>query len=163
MNLLFGLIFQGVGKKDSADNNNIQAQFGAVVLTMLNVMFGTAQPAIFGIPAERPVFVREYSTDHYSVIAYFLSRLTVEAIITLLQVFVQSILVWNLMQFQAPFFKYTFALYVLGMASTAVAVFLGCSVTNTKSAQELLPLVFVPQMLFAGFFIPLSNLPIWLR
>ena len=161
--MLFGLIFQNVGKSDSSDFNNAQGHFGAIVLTMINAMFGTAQPAIFAIPAERPVFVREYSTDHYSVLSYFLARLTIEATITLIQTFVQSILVWNLMQFQASFFRYTFALYAVAMASTAVAVLLGCSVTDVKSSQEFSTLVFVPQILFSGFFIPLEKLPSWLR
>jgi hypothetical protein len=51
-------------------------------------MFGTAQPALLGFPAERPVFLREYSTNHYSVVSYFASRLTMEALITALQILV---------------------------------------------------------------------------
>ena len=50
-------------------------------------MVGTAQPALLAFPAERPVFVREYSTNHYSVVSYFLSRFIIEAIVTALQVF----------------------------------------------------------------------------
>ena len=50
-------------------------------------MFGTALPALLAIPDERPVFLREYSTNHYSVISYFAARFFVEAIITFLQVF----------------------------------------------------------------------------
>ena len=49
-------------------------------------MFGTAQPALLSFPAERPVFLREYSTNHYSVVSYFFSRLTMEALLTALQV-----------------------------------------------------------------------------
>lgn len=54
-------------------------------------------------------------------------------------------------------------IYVLAMAATAVAVLLGCSVTDPKIGQEFLPVLFVPQLLFAGFFVPTDFIPIWLR
>lgn len=49
------------------------------------------------------------------------------------------------------------------MASTALAVTLGCAVEDPKLAQELLPLLFIPQMLFAGFFVAPDLIPSWLR
>lgn len=49
-------------------------------------MFGTAMPTLLAFPEERPVFVREYSTNHYRVLAYFMSRLVSEALITFLQI-----------------------------------------------------------------------------
>ena len=58
-------------------------------------MFGTAQPSLLAFPDERPVFLREYSTNHYSVTSYFISRLTMEAFITAVQVgFIVSALVF---------------------------------------------------------------------
>jgi ABC-2 type transporter len=49
------------------------------------------------------------------------------------------------------------------MASTALAVLLGSTVEDPKLAQEMVPLLFVPQMLFAGFFVTPSLIPAWLR
>lgn len=53
--------------------------------------------------------------------------------------------------------------YALAMASTALAVMLGCSVEDPKLGQEMLPILFVPQMLFAGFFVTPDLIPVWLR
>lgn len=55
------------------------------------------------------------------------------------------------------------SIYGLAMASTALAVLLGCSVEDPKLAQEMLPILFVPQMLFAGFFVRPELIPTWLR
>jgi ABC-2 type transporter. len=55
-------------------------------MILMLVMFGTAQPSLLAFPEERPVFLREYSTDHYVVGAYFVSRLVLEAVITFVQV-----------------------------------------------------------------------------
>jgi hypothetical protein len=106
-------------------------------------MFGTAQPALMAFPDERPVFLREYSTNHYSVFSYFVSRLTMEVVLTALQVLVSCILNYFMIGFKAGFAIYYAAVYCLAMASTALAVLLGCAVEDPKLAQELLPLLFV--------------------
>lgn len=54
-------------------------------------------------------------------------------------------------------------MYALAMSSTALAVFLGCSVEDPKLGQEMLPILFVPQMLFSGFFVVPELIPVWLR
>ena len=132
-------------------------------MVLLMSMFGTAQPALLAFPEERPVFLREYSTNHYSVGAYFASRFTIEATITALQVFVQLILSYFLIGLQASFATMFITTYVLAMASTAMAVMLGCAVEDPKLGQEMLPILFVPQMLFAGFFVIPELIPVWLR
>jgi ABC-type multidrug transport system permease subunit len=130
--------------------------------TML-AMFGTAQPALYAFPQERPVFLREYSTNHYSVISYFLSRLTMEAFITALQILVLVVITHPMIGFRSDFVMLYLNMYVLAMASTAMAVFLGCFVEDPKVGQEMLPLLFVPQMLFSGFFVVPALIPAWLR
>jgi hypothetical protein len=132
-------------------------------MVLLMSMFGTAQPALLAFPEERPVFLREYSTNHYSVISYFLARLTMESFITGLQVLVQVTLTYNLISFQSGFGIFFLNVYVLAMSSTAMAVMLGCAVEDPKLGQEMLPLLFVPQMLFAGFFVAPELIPVWLR
>lgn len=132
-------------------------------MLLISSMFGTAQPALMAIPEERPLFLREYSTDHYSIFGYFLSKLTVEAAVTLLQVFVGNMISFYLIGIEIHFLHFLIILYALAMAASAAAVFLGCLVESPRVALELLPLVFVPQMLFAGFFVALELVPVWLR
>jgi len=163
LNLLFGLIFQDVGRTSNDVMINVQSHFGTVVMVLISAMFGAAQPALLAIPEERPLFLREYSTDHYSISGYFLSRLTVEALVTLLQSLVGNVICFFLIGLQSNFFYFTLISYSLSMASTAVAVLLGCLVSTPALAMELLPLLFVPQMLFAGFFVAVQLLPVWLR
>jgi ABC-type multidrug transport system permease subunit len=73
------------------------------------------------------------------------------------------LLSFYLIEFQADFWLFYVAVYSLAMASTALAVLLGCSVEDPKMAQEMLPILFVPQMLFAGFFVAPGLIPIYLR
>ena len=66
LNVLFGIIFFDVGRTSNEYYVNSQSHFGALIMVQLSAMFGTAQPALFAIPEERPIFLREYSTSHYS-------------------------------------------------------------------------------------------------
>ena len=88
LGVLIGVIFLDVGVSDNTVRTNVQSRFGAVIICMMMGMFGTAQDALLGFPAERPVFLREYSTNHYSVFSYVLSKMCMEAIV----VFAQNIL-----------------------------------------------------------------------
>uniref|UniRef100_A0A7S2LEQ2 ABC transporter domain-containing protein n=1 Tax=Leptocylindrus danicus TaxID=163516 RepID=A0A7S2LEQ2_9STRA len=163
LNILYGLIFQGIGSKSTADSIAINSRFGALIMSILSVMFGTAQPALIALPSERPVFLREYYTNHYSVYTYFVSRFAVEAAITFAQVMVQAVLTYFLMELTMKFYTLVLILYAIAMASTAVAILMGAFVEDVAVAQELMPLLFVPQMLFAGFFIATDLLPDYIR
>jgi ABC-type multidrug transport system ATPase subunit len=163
LGILIGVIFLGVGATDPSLPTNVNSRFGGLVICLMMGMFGTAQDALLGFPTERPVFLREYSTNHYSVVSYFMSRLTMEAVVTLAQIFVLTITTYFMIDFQLDYLNFFFITYALSMASTAMAVLLGCSVEDPKLASEMLPLLFVPQMLFAGFFVATDLIPSWLR
>jgi ABC-type transport system involved in multi-copper enzyme maturation permease subunit len=132
-------------------------------MVVLMAMFGTAQPALLAFPEERPVFLREYSTNHYSVLSYFLARLTMEASLTAVQILLLCVIDYFLISFTAGFGIFYITVYALAMSSTALAVLLGCAIEDPKLGQEMLPILFVPQMLFAGFFVVPELIPVWLR
>jgi ABC-type multidrug transport system permease subunit len=152
-----------VAKQPLEVPSNLSSSFGALILVLMMAMFGTAQQALLAFPQERPVFLREYSTNHYSVISYFLNRLTVEAVVTALQAFVLVLITFWLIGFQSGFGMFFLNTYFLAMASTALSVALGCAIEDPKLGQEMLPILFVPQLLFAGFFVAPDLIPSWLR
>ena len=54
--------------------------------------------------------------------------------------------------------------YALAMTSTAYANILGAAAgANKKLATQCLPIVFLPQLLFAGFFVTPTLIPSWIR
>jgi hypothetical protein len=69
-------------------------------MSLFMSLMGSALPTLLVFPQERPVFLREYSTDHYSVLAYFVSRFAVEAFITAVQCFLTAILTYYLIGFE---------------------------------------------------------------
>jgi ABC-type multidrug transport system ATPase subunit len=163
LNLLFGLIFLNAGSKDDSNNNDFSGHFGAITMVTIASMFGSAQPVMLAFPFERPLFMREYSTGTYGSVAYFLSKAFLELPLTFIQTVIQYLLVYYMCGLQGSFIYEVLAAFGLGVASCSVAVMLGCSLNDVRDVTEMAPLLFVPQMLFAGFFIRTSKIPIFLR
>lgn len=163
LSILIGLIFFDVGSTDPSVVSNVSSRFGALVIIMLISMFGTSQDALAAFPSERPLFLREYSTNHYSVFSYFMSRFSMEAVITLIHMLCLTVPAYFMIDFQVNFLEFYFIIYTLAMASTAMAVMLGSAIDDPKVATELLPLLLTPQLLFAGFFVATELIPSWLR
>ena len=53
-------------------------------------------------------------------------------------------------------------LWILMLAAVSVSNVLGAIVPDAKVAIEMAPVVFVPQILFLGFFVNISQIPVWL-
>jgi hypothetical protein len=129
---------------------NAQSTFGALVMALMANVFSTAIPSLTAFPEERPVFLREFSTDHYSVASYFASRLTIELVVNATQVTVSTMLTYFMCGFGLDYWVLWTAVYLLACASSALGVMVGSATENAATAIELLPAVFMPQILFSG-------------
>jgi len=163
LNLLFGLIFLNAGKGNNGNSEDINAHFGALMMVMIFCMFGAAQPVALAFPQERPMFLREFTSNTYNAPAYFLSKLMIEAPLSFLQTLVSFILVYFMIGLKGNFIFIVLSAWGLSMCSCSVSVMLGCTVPDVKQIMELAPLLYVPQLLFAGFFIRTSLIPVFLR
>ncbi|KAL3821921.1 hypothetical protein ACHAXA_008961 [Cyclostephanos tholiformis] len=161
--LLYGCIFLSVGRSDYEYYPEVMASFGAQSNILIGTMFGVAQSSLMEFPKDRPVFLREYSTDHYSVLPYFLSKFSLECITALIQVLSQMVASFFLMGFKANFFKFLFMNFLLAIASSSIGLFIGSCIEDPSVAAELMPALLVPQFLFSGVFIQVNLIPEFLR
>jgi len=162
LNLFFAFIFFQVGDT-SQDNYDSQSHFGAIAQVAISGMFGAAQPLLLRFPLDRGIFLREYSTCTYGAVAYSLSKSMVE----LPQSLLNSIITWGschiIMGLHGNFVDYVLIFWVTGMAAASVALLVGSIAANAEVANQAAPAIFVPQLLFAGFFIKIDNVPVFLR
>ena len=98
-----------------------------------------------------------------STLAYLLSKLIVEVPLTIAQMLVQWLFIVFMMDLQGNYFQLVAAAFGLAMTSNSLAMILGAGLSDVKDVTELSSLLFVPQILFAGFFIRLNQIPIFLR
>lgn len=161
--ILEGVIFLNVGRSSTKYPENVQSQFGAAVIVLLGSMVASAQYSLLTFPQERPVFLREYSTDHYSVASYFLSRFTLEISLSTIEILIQVIIPYYMIGFQTGLGNFYGATLAMAQASNALALVMGAAMEKPNAVQEMLPILFVPQILFAGVFVSPNLIPSWLR
>merc|ERR1712224_331103 len=111
----------------------------------------------------RPIFLREYAANMYGTIPYFLAKTFVEIPVAFLTSLETWLISYWVMGFSGNFFGLVVVSWALTLTASSTALFISCSVANAQTAQELAPLIFVPQILFTGIFIPIGLVPTWLR
>jgi len=162
LNGVFACLFEGVGKT-GRDDYNIQGHFGAVTQVFIGGMFGSAQPLLLRFPTDRGIFLREYATSTYGAAPYFLSKTCVE----LPQAFLNSVLVmiayYWITGLSGSWIIHVGTFWMSGVAAGSTALLVGCLASNAEVAQQSAPGIFVLQLLFAGVFLPVTQIPSALR
>ena len=111
---------------------------------------------LLGFPLQRPVFIREYATGTYSSIPYFVSKLATELPTMLVSATMIYLATYWTIGFQGNFFYLVLSTTMLGMVAASYALCIGSAAKNVNVAVQLTPLLFVPQLLFAGLFIAIK-------
>ncbi len=162
LNLFFAGIFHDVGNTDAPDYN-VNSHFGGLTQIAIGGMFSAAQPLLLRFPLDRGIFLREYATSSYGTIPYFLSKTCVELPQSFLQAVIVYLVTYFIMGMQGPFLIYVLVYWVSGIAASSTALLVGSTAANPEVAQQLSPAIFVPQLLFAGFFVRTEQIPVYLR
>jgi hypothetical protein len=96
------------------------------------------------------------------VMSYFISWLCVESFLTLIQSLIMVFFI--LVSFRGSFLIYYVVTFATAMSATAMAILLGVlSGGNARIAQQLLPVIFIPRLLFSGYFVSSDLVPKLLR
>lgn len=157
MGLLVGIIFKGAGRGD-----DVMTHFGVLNMLATNAMFSSLVD-VTKFPDERSVFLREYASDVYGVLPYFLSKTAIEIPIVYLSSWLLVGIAYPLCQLRANIHTLVLACWVLALESSSLGLIIGCLASNTQTAIALIPFVFVPHILFAGFYIKMEQIPSYMR
>lgn len=162
LNALFACIFFEAGRWDTP-GYTLQTHFGAVTQIAIGGLFATAQPVLLKFPLEAALFRREHEAGAYSGLAYFCAKTAVELPKNLLTATLAWAFTYWTVGLEGPFLLYVLCLWLLGVAASSTSLLVSCVSPNPEVAIQAGPIVFVPQLLFSGFFIRISQVPHWLR
>ncbi|KAF4659897.1 hypothetical protein FOZ61_004419 [Perkinsus olseni] len=168
LNLLFGCVFFDAGSSQSeeywlANLGEFIPYYGGMVTVCIFAMMGSAQATILRFPEQRGIFLREYASNTYSTIPYMISKMMAEFPLSFVDSVVQIIITYYMMNFQGNIFYWFLTSWVLNISSVSLAQLVGAAVNSGAQAIQMMPVLFVPQMVFSGLFTSLSNIPVWLR
>lgn len=161
VSLMIILIFQRLEK----DVTSIQNRTGVLFFFTLNTIFNSIQGVILVFPDERGVFLRENASGMYNVLSYYLGKVTSEipnfiifpTLMMLICYFILGlVLTWD------AILTFWLISCTLSWAASGLGLIIGAAVPNKQVAVSLIPIVLIPFMLFAGFFVNQDNIPFFL-
>ncbi|KAJ9469406.1 ABC transporter G family member 7 [Diplonema papillatum] len=163
--LFTGMFFYSTGSEwgDLAYPDDVSSSvgnhWGALAFVSIIAMFLTAQPTILVFPTERPVFMREYATGTYGTLPYMLSKTLVELPASLLQTLIQLVVSYFMVDLNGNFFYLLMSTFALGFVTSSIALCIGAATTRAETAVNLMPAIYIPQILASGFFVATQSIP----
>ena len=128
--------------------------------------FGGLNNVSLIFPCERPVFLREVNNNMYRVSAYFWAKVTTELPASVLMpTMMITIAYFSIGLNLNDWYQYPVAVVIAILtynAFTGVGYMIGTAIHNQQIAVIMTPILVVPMMLFAGFFVNQDNIPSWL-
>lgn len=117
-------------------------------------------------PDERPVFLREVNNNMYKVGPYFWAKVSSELPFSILMPSVFGCITYfsvGLNNTAGNFIVFLIILILIYNAASGYSLIISAIFSNKQVAVTLTPVLIVPFMLFAGFFVATSSIPVWLR
>lgn len=159
LGLVVGCIFYQVGQTTTDEGMISASHRGGITNACIFAMFGSGQAMLINLPFDRPVIIREYANGLYNLTACVLARILVEIPTIFATNIVLALLVYFLEGFVGDFMLFVLALFLLGCATMGTALLFGSAFKVVEKAVELSFVIFIPQILFTGFFISIDQIP----
>lgn len=133
----------------------------------MNIAFNAIQNVILIFPDERPVFLREVNNNMYSCSPYFWAKIISELPFSIMTPTLFGAIVYYAIGLNniniETFLIFIAILILIYNASSGYSLIISCSFSDKQLAVTLTPVLIIPFMLFAGFFVSTSNIPFFLK
>lgn len=162
VSILIGVIYYGQElNQDGVMNIN-----GALFIFLTNMTFQNVFAVINVFCAEMPVFLREHHNGMYRVDVYFLCKTLAEVPVFAALPVIFTCVAYYMVGLNPNVFRFLTAnIVVILVANVAVSFgyFISCVSTSVSMALAIGPPVIIPFLLFGGFFLNNSSVPVYLR
>ena len=150
----------------SMDRQGVMNVQGALFFITMNISFNAIQNVILIFPDERPVFLREVNNNMYKTGPYFWAKVISELPFSILTPTIFGSIVYYLIGLNPGASRFGTFLLILILAynaSSGYSLIISASFSDKQLAVTLTPVLIIPFMLFAGFFVSASNIPWFLK
>jgi ABC-type multidrug transport system ATPase subunit len=166
--IVLGFFYCSIYFQLSSDPSDTVATFnknGALFFLTTFHFIPSMMSFIVTFPLQRAVFLKEYSGRFYEVLPYYLSKILVEIPFALVFPIIFTCIIYYIVGFNPEFVrlvKQNVVAVILVFCSQMLGVLIGCSFDSIDVALNITPLIFMPLMLFGGFFVNSDSIPKWM-
>lgn len=159
LTLVCGLLFYDAGARDDSKPENMQTHYGALTFLLIAAQQSASALVLIRIPQERPVFLREYRNRTYNYWVYYLVQQTAEWPFVIIEECLKNAIAFALFKLDANYFLICLITILLSASIAAMAAMISSTLNSVQAATSLLPVLLVPQMLFSGYFVRITQMP----
>lgn len=164
--LLIGSIYANID--DRPPTQQVSDRAGALFFfpTNLIMMYSFGVLNVFAV--EKLTFFREFRNGYYNLAAYFLSKTLVELPFQILFPLMQSfgMYFWIFGVHWEKFWVFSLFTVLLANVGQGLGVVCACAFDDVQVALAVTPVLFLPFMIFGGFFVSSDTIPVyfsWLK
>ncbi|KAI2801386.1 ATPase [Blomia tropicalis] len=160
--LLMGIVYW----KQQLDQKGIMNINGAIFILMINLTFMNIFSVINTFCSELSIFLREHNDGMYRVDTYFLSKQAAELPYQILMPSVFIMIQYHMIGFYNSWDTYLMFIFISNLVANCGISFgymISCMSSTTKVAIAISSPMILPLLLFGGFFINNSSIPVYLR
>ena len=139
---------------------------GCLFFVTMNIAFNAIQNVVLIFPDERPVFLREVNNNMYKVGPYFWAKIFSELPFAIITPCLFGVIVYwtvGLNPDGSKFLLFLVTLVLIYNASSGYSLIISASFSDKQLAVTLTPVLIIPFMLFAGFFVSSDQIPVYLK
>ena len=164
--IFFALVLGGIYSKSSNDASGIQDTIGILFFIAINQAFSNVIGIINLFVNEKILAQKEIKSGFYGLPVYYLSKLIVEIPFTMISPLVFGIIIYwivGLNSLPQRFFMFLFIIILESFTAMMMGIFVSALSSSVEIATAFAPPLNIVFFLFAGVFINLKNLPVWLQ
>ncbi|KAI9340034.1 P-loop containing nucleoside triphosphate hydrolase protein [Zopfochytrium polystomum] len=162
--IIVGLLY--LKKTGQSFSDFKQNTMGVLFFISVTNVFAASQSNLSVFGKAKLVFAREFGAGYYQLFPYFIAKVAVEVPLEVLLPWLEMTIMYFMAGLNPDFVRYIIlaSISVLGaLVGFSIGVCLACAFSTLQVALQVTPIILLPMMLFAGFFVNLSLVPIWLR
>ncbi|KII65694.1 ATP-binding cassette sub-family G member 4 [Thelohanellus kitauei] len=162
MALLLGLLYYKIGN----DGSNVINNLGCIFFTLIYLIFICLMPTVLTFPMEKTVFIREHLNNWYNIKAYYLAKTFSDLPFQILLPIIYCLIMYYMSGQPTDFRRTYYFIQVVIMAvlvSQSIGLVLGAIAPNSEVAVFVAPVSGIPLLLFCGYFVRFSVIPIYFR
>lgn len=165
ISLIMGLIYLRLGYT----NTNMTDRTGALFFSVVFMAFGGILGPFFGFATERKIFLFQQQDGLYSTSVFYVGKIAAEMPTFILNSIVWSVIFYWMCNFRpgaGHFFLYWFMILLTMNVAYAYGMLIVNMIPNQQVALQVFPVLFMPLMIFSGFYLNKENTPkyfIWVQ
>eukprot|EP01083_Nonionella_stella_P076860 209593_1 len=161
--IIFSLIVGALYWQLPYDGEGERDRFGLIFFLSVNSSLTGLISTIVVFPEQRLLFEHERDANLYHTTTYLLAKLLIGLPEQALFIGIYQCICFWMIGFDSTFLELYIAMVLCTLSTGSVGLIVGCFAKNTGEAMQIMPVAFVPFMLFTNFMVSLDQIPAFIR